>query len=54
MTRAKSFLVWLVIIAVVAAIGGALREWREPRREAPAPAPTGAEFTGRAEPDVIT
>ncbi len=48
MTRAKTFLVWLVIIAVVAAVGGALREWREPRREALAPAPTGAEFTGRA------
>jgi endonuclease YncB( thermonuclease family) len=48
MTRAKSLLVWLVIIAVAAAAGAAIQEWRGPSREAPAPAPRGAEFSGRA------
>jgi endonuclease YncB( thermonuclease family) len=48
MTRAKSFVMWLVIIAVLAAVGAAIKEWRGPPREARAPAPRGEPLSGRA------
>lgn len=48
MRRGKSFLIWLVIIALGAAIAEAFREWRTMRGSAPPPASTGAPLSGRA------
>ncbi len=44
MPRRPQLLIWLVIIAIVAAIGGGLREGRT----SPAPRPTGEAISGRA------
>lgn len=44
MPRRSHFLIWLVIIAIVAAIGGGLRECRT----SPAPRSTGETISGRA------
>jgi endonuclease YncB( thermonuclease family) len=48
MKRAQTYLVWVIDIAVEAAIGAGVQEWRGPRTKPPVPAPRGAEFSGRA------
>lgn len=47
MRRGRSFLIWLVIIALGAALAEGVREWRTMRASAP-PASTGVAFSGRA------
>jgi len=46
--RTKSLLIWLLVIALGAAIAEAFREWRAMRDSAQPPASTGASFEGRA------
>src|SRR5262245_22867054 len=48
MPRRPPFLIALIIVAIVAAIGSGVHEWQRPAAPAKPPARTGETFTGRA------